>query len=201
MKLRTLLFTAVMAMTATQASAEVELLFHMLNGEYVTYTVIERSKKLFILDDDDNTQFIIKNYKKSGNIETFTIVNNDTGLGRPDSANITITLDSNGHTCKIQYKNATYFDGGTYDVKTVTTPVEEHNRMMRYFNELTGNPVDQGLISNGSLNSRSRWLRIFRQHHRQGERRCQECRQQGQRSVQEEEIGHPLPSVNLKMLI
>ena len=93
MKLRTLLFTAVMAMTATQASAEVELLFHMLNGEYVTYTVIERSKKLFILDDDDNTQFIIKNYKKSGNIETFTIVNNDTGLGRPDSANITITLD------------------------------------------------------------------------------------------------------------
>ena len=24
---------------------------------------------------------------------------------------------------------------------------------MRYFNELTGNPVDQGLISNGSLNS------------------------------------------------
>ena len=54
MKLRTLLFTAVMAMTATQASAEVELLFHMLNGEYVTYTVIERSKKLFILDDDDN---------------------------------------------------------------------------------------------------------------------------------------------------
>lgn len=153
MKLRTLLFTAVMAMTATQASAEVELLFHMLNGEYVTYTVIERSKKLFILDDDDNTQFIIKNYKKSGNIETFTIVNNDTGLGRPDSANITITLDSNGHTCKIQYKNATYFDGGTYDVKTVTTPVEEHNRIMRYFNELTGNPVDQGLISNGSSNS------------------------------------------------
>ena len=38
-------------------------------------------------------------------------------------------------------------------MKTVTTPVEEHNRMMRYFNELTGNPVDQGLISNGSLNS------------------------------------------------
>lgn len=146
MKARTWLFTAIMAMSVTSVSAEVELLIHMLNGEYRTYTVIERSKKLFILDDDDNTQFEIKNYKKSGNIETFTIENDGMSLGRKQSAQVTLTLDDKGHTCKIEYKNATYFEGGTYDVKTTDENPREHNRMMRYFNQLTGNPVEQGCV-------------------------------------------------------
>ena len=146
MKTRTWLFTAIMAMSVTSVSAEVELLFHMLNGEHHSYTAIERSKKLFILDDDDNTQFEIKNYKKSGNIETFTIENDGMSLGKKQSAQITLTLDDKGRTCKIEYKNATYFEGGTYDVKTTDEDPREYNRMMRYFNQLTGNPVEQGCV-------------------------------------------------------
>ena len=146
MKTRTWLFTAIMAMSVTSVSAEVELLFHMLNGEYRTYTAIERSKKLFILDDDDNTQFTIKNYKKSGNIETFTIENDGMSFGKKQSAQITLTLDDKGRTCKIEYTNATYFEGGTYDVKTTDEDPREYNRMMRYFNQLTGNPVEQGCV-------------------------------------------------------
>lgn len=145
MKVKAFLLTAVMAMSISSASAEIEILYHSQNGAYHSYTAIERSKKLFILDDDSNTQFKIKNYKKSGNTETFSIEHVEPGNIK-ESANITITLDENGHTCKIQYKNATYFGGGTYDVKT-TDPgsIENHNRLIRYFNELVGNPIDQGV--------------------------------------------------------
>lgn len=52
MKVRALLFTAFMAMSVAQASAEVEILYHMSGGNIVSYSVIERSKRLFILDDD-----------------------------------------------------------------------------------------------------------------------------------------------------
>lgn len=142
-----MLFTAFMAMSVAQASAEVEILYHMSGGNIVSYSVIERSKRLFILDDDDNTQFKIKNYKKSGNKETFTIEHYRAAYGETLSAQVTTTLDSNGHTCKIEYKKATYCSDGTYDVKTVdTSNPREHNRLIRYFNKETGNPEEQGVV-------------------------------------------------------
>ena len=148
MKVKALFLTAFAALSISQASAEVEILYHMQEGNYVTFTVIERSKKLFILDDDDNTQFEIKNYKKSGNVETFTIECSDNSLNRKSSANITITLDANGHTSKIQYKKSNFFSNGTYDVYTVDTDnPREHNRRIRYFNGLTGNPTEQGVVA------------------------------------------------------
>ena len=148
MKVKALFLTAFAALSISQASAEVEILYHMQEGNYVTYTVIERSKKLFILDDDDNTKFEIKNYKKSGNVETFTIECSDNSLNEKSSANITITLDANGHTSKIQYKKSNFFSNGTYDVYTVATDnLGEHHRRIRYFNGLTGNPTEQGVVA------------------------------------------------------
>lgn len=58
---------------ALSASAQIELMFHYSDGDYSHYTVMDRTKKLFWRDDDDNTSFEIKNYKKSGNTETFTL--------------------------------------------------------------------------------------------------------------------------------
>ena len=91
---------------ALSASAQIELMFHYYSdGEYSHYTVMDRTKKLYWMDDDDNTCFEITNYKKSGNTETFTLEAKEKGgMGR-DRCAVTTTVDANGNTATIQTRS------------------------------------------------------------------------------------------------
>ena len=139
---------ALMLVLALSASAQIELMFHYYSdGEYSHYTVMDRTKKLYWMDDDDNTCFEIKNYKKSGNTETFTLEAKEKGGMGNDRCAVTTTVDANGHTATIQYKEPDYFGGKKFDIKT-TLPGDpyEQERITRYFNQLAGYPADEGIV-------------------------------------------------------
>ena len=138
---------ALMLGLALSASAQIELMFHYSNGEYSHYTVMDRTKKLYWMDDDDNTCFEITNYKKSGNTETFILeAKEPQGMGR-DRCAVTTTVDANGHTATIQYKEPYFFGGKKYDIQT-TLPDDprEQERLTRYFNGLAGYPADEDIV-------------------------------------------------------
>ena len=87
---------ALMLGLALSASAQIELMFHYYSdGEYSHYTVMDRTKKLYWMDDDDNTCFEITNYKKSGNTETFTLEAKEKGGMGNDRCAVTTTVDAN----------------------------------------------------------------------------------------------------------
>ena len=70
--------------------------------------VIDRNKKLYWMDGDDDPCFNILNYKKAGTKETFTIKEKDSGS---QTYSVTITLDSKGnpvHLVLKDGKNALY---------------------------------------------------------------------------------------------
>ena len=137
---------ALMLGLALSASAQIELMFHYSNGEYSHYTVMDRTKKLYWMDDDDNTCFEITNYKKSGNTETFTLEAKEKGgMGR-DRCAVTTTVDANGHTATIQYKEPYFFGGKKYDIRTTAEEPYEQERITRYFNQLAGYPADEGIV-------------------------------------------------------
>ena len=137
---------------ALSASAQIELMFHYSNGEYSHYTVMDRTKKLYWMDDADNTCFEITNYKKSGNTETFTLEAKEKGGMGNDRCAVTTTVDANGHTATIQYKEPDYFGGKKFDIKT-TLPGDpyEQERITRYFNQLAGYPADEGIVKGTSV--------------------------------------------------
>lgn len=138
----------VMLLMTVSASAQVEMLYHYANGSYSHYTAIDRAKKLYWMDDDSNTCFVIKNYKKSGTTETFVLEPQEKG---EEGSQVTTTLDASGHTATIRYKNRVFYGGMKYDVKTnIPDDPNEHNRLVRYFNGLAGNPTDQGIVSRPS---------------------------------------------------
>lgn len=127
------------------ASAQIELMFHYSDGNFSHYTVMDRAKKLFWMDDDSNTCFEIKNYQKRGNTETFTLKAKEKGRGM-DYCTVTTTVDANGNTATVKYKEPIFFGGKKYDIKT-TLPDDprEQKRLTRYFNELAGYPADEGI--------------------------------------------------------
>ena len=131
---------------ALSASAQIELMFHYSNGEYSHYTVMDRTKKLYWMDDDDNTCFEITNYKKSGNTETFTLEAKEKGGMGNDRCAVTTTVDANGHTATIQYKEPYFFGGKKYDIRTTAEEPYEQERITRYFNQLAGYPADEGIV-------------------------------------------------------
>ena len=62
-----------MLLMTVSASAQIEILYHSTDGTSIlTFTAMDRTKKLFWLDDDDNTCFTINNYKKSANTQRQT---------------------------------------------------------------------------------------------------------------------------------
>ena len=143
---------ALMLGLALSASAQIELMFHYSDGEYSHYTVMDRTKKLYWMDDDDNTCFAITNYKKSGNTETFTLEATEKGgMGR-DRCAVTTTVDANGHTATIQYKEPYFFGGKKYDIRTTAEEPYEQERITRYFNQLAGYPADEGIVKGASVN-------------------------------------------------
>ena len=142
---------ALMLGLALSASAQIELMFHYSNGEYSHYTVMDRTKKLYWMDDDDNTCFEITNYKKSGNTETFTLEAKEKGgMGR-DRCAVTTTVNANGHTATIQYKEPYFFGGKKYDIRTTAEEPYEQERITRYFNQLAGYPADEGIVKGASV--------------------------------------------------
>lgn len=149
MNSKTFAFVVILLMTVS-ASAQVEMLYHYQNDQFSHYSVMDRAKKLYWMDDDDNTCFVIKDYKKSGNTEIFVLDAKEKGVGM-EQTQVTTTLDSCGHTATIHYKNPKFFGGEKYDVRTCTPEdLEEHNRLVRYFNKLAGNPIEQGVVTNPS---------------------------------------------------
>ena len=142
---------ALMLGLALSASAQIELMFHYSDGEYSHYTVMDRTKKLYWMDDDDNTCFEITNYKKSGNTETFTLEAKEKGgMGR-DRCAVTTTVDANGHTATIKYKEPVFFGGKKYDIRTTAEEPYEQERITRYFNQLAGYPADEGIVKGASV--------------------------------------------------
>ena len=143
---------ALMLGLALSASAQIELMFHYYSdGEYSHYTVMDRTKKLYWMDDDDNTCFEITNYKKSGNTETFTLEAKEKGgMGR-DRCAVTTTVDANGHTATIKYKEPVFFGGKKYDIRTTAEEPYEQERITRYFNQLAGYPADEGIVKGASV--------------------------------------------------
>ena len=136
---------------ALSASAQIELMFHYSDGEYSHYTVMDRTKKLYWMDDDDNTCFEITNYKKSGNTETFTLEAKEKGGMGNDRCAVTTTVDANGHTATIQYKEPVFFGGKKYDIRTTSEEPYEQERITRYFNQLAGYPADEGIVKGASV--------------------------------------------------
>ena len=137
---------ALMLGLALSASAQIELMFHYSDGEYSHYTVMDRTKKLYWMDDDDNTCFEITNYKKSGNTETFTLEAKEKGGMGNDRCAVTTTVDANGHTATIKYKEPVFFGGKKYDIRTTAEEPYEQERITRYFNQLAGYPADEGIV-------------------------------------------------------
>ena len=142
---------ALMLGLALSASAQIELMFHYSDGEYSHYTVMDRTKKLYWMDDDDNTCFKITNYKKSGNTETFTLEAKEKGGMGNDRCAVTTTVDANGHTATIQYKEPYFFGGKKYDIRTTAEEPYEQERITRYFNQLAGYPADEGIVKGASV--------------------------------------------------
>lgn len=139
------LMTAVFLVLAMTASAQIQLLFMGYNRN-----VIDRNKKLYWMDGDDDPCFNILNYKKAGTKETFTIKEKDSGS---QTYSVTITLDSKGnpvHLVLKDGKNALYDS----DVKTSSGSATEDERLYNYFGELAGYPAKQSVAGGASVPSK-----------------------------------------------
>ena len=145
------LMTLVALLMAFTASAQIELLYHYTDNPKEAYmrNVIDRNKKLFWMDGDDDPCYNITNYSKNGNKESFTLIEKESsGYGEAITVKVNTELGSAGQTVKITYKYSYSKTPETYNV-TNETDVREHNRLVRYFNELAGNPPEQGVINEG----------------------------------------------------
>lgn len=69
-----------------------------------------------------------------------------------DRCAVTTTVDANGNTATIQYKEPIFFGGKKYDIQT-TLPDDprEQERITRYFNELAGYPADEGIVKGANV--------------------------------------------------
>ena len=125
------------------ASAQIQLLYTQTVGR----NVIDRNKKLYWMEGDDDPCYDILNYKKTGNKETFTLRNKD--KGSDDSYNVVITLNE-ANVPKELSISGKYMQKSTSPVSISSGDVDEDNRLYRYFNGLAGNPVDQGVKASAS---------------------------------------------------
>ncbi len=123
----------VMMSLAMAASAQIQLLY--LDGGR---DVIDRNKKLYWMNGDDDPCFDILNYKKTGNKETFTLRGKeDIGNGQHDIYSVVMTLDA-----KTQVPIEITLDNKEYKinskVKTSSGDAREDERVIQYFKGLAG---------------------------------------------------------------
>ena len=133
MKTKVLLGCLMFFFFAMNMSAQVQLLY-MEGGR----NVIDRNKKLYWMDGDDDPCFDILNYKKVGNKETFTLKEKE------DPTNtyaVEMMLDAK--TKKPVQITLTHklYGKTTSKVETSSGSEEEDQRLYKYFNELAGNNV------------------------------------------------------------
>lgn len=125
--------TFVMTLLAMAASAQIQLLY--LDGGR---DVIDRNKKLYWMNGDDDPCFDILNYKKTGNKETFTLRGKeDIGNGQHDIYSVVMTLDAKTQVpIEITLDNKEYKI--TSKVKTSSGDAQEDERVIQYFKGLAG---------------------------------------------------------------
>lgn len=134
MKTRNLLTTAFMFL-AMSASAQIQLLY-MNSGR----NVIDRTKKLYWMEGDDDPCFTILNYKKSGNKETFTLKAKEAGDNQTYS--VAMTLNGQSVPTHIVIKDGKNVVDDS-EVRTTSGNADEDNRMYDYFGGLAGYPASQ----------------------------------------------------------
>ena len=127
--------TFAMLCLAASASAQIQLLY-MNDGR----NVIDRTKKLYWMDGDDDPCFDILNYKKTGNKETFTIKGKEKAAGQQYS--VVITLGNNSEPTHLVLKEPKYTVHDS-DVRTASKNKEEDDRLRNYFGGLAGYPAKQ----------------------------------------------------------
>ena len=158
MKTKSLL-TWLMLIMAVSASAQIEVLYFFHNGEYTHWNVIDRTKKLYWLDDEDNTCFNVQDYKVSGNQATFILKIQEASPSDPiQQMRVSAELDAKGKIVKIHYKDKSPTIYKDLDVKTndhgpSRGDIEYHNHLIRFFNEKAGYPTDQGINSGAGVSA------------------------------------------------
>ena len=146
-----------MLIMAVSASAQIEVLYFFQNGEYTHWNAIDRTKKLYWLDDEDNTCFNVQDYKVSGNQATFTLKIQEASPSDPvQQMRVSAELDAKGKIVKIHYKDNSPTIYKDLDVKTndhgsSRGDIEYHNHLIRFFNEKAGYPTDQGINSGSGV--------------------------------------------------
>ncbi len=140
MKTRLLLTMALLAVV-TAASAQIQLLY-MDGGR----NVIDRTKKLYWMDGDDDPCYSILNYKKTGNKETFSLKPKENARGQ---YKVTMTLDAKGTPTEITLTSS---DGGSMKsaVKTTSGRPERDEELYNYFGRLAGYPAKVSVASSTS---------------------------------------------------
>lgn len=125
------LLTMGLLLFATSVSAQIQLLYTNYGRD-----VIDRNKKLFWMDGDDDPCFDIVNYKKNGNKETFTLVSKK---NKNDKYNVVTTVNEKLVTTHIVLKSGNNVLTDS-DVKTSSGNANEDNHLYEYFGELAGYP-------------------------------------------------------------
>lgn len=129
-----LFLTSTLFMLAMAASAQVQILY--LDGGR---DEIDRTKKLYWMDGDDDPCFDISNYKKAGNKETFTLTSRELGRdGTKDVYTVTMTLDGNGTPTQWSMYDKKNKYTRNSSVKTSSRSESEDIRLKRYFSKLAG---------------------------------------------------------------
>lgn len=116
------------------ASAQIQLLYIQGYGR----NVIDRNKKLYWMEGDDDPCFDILNYKKTATKETFTLKEKD---GGSSTYNVELTLDAKTHGPVQIILTGKNIENINAKVKTTSGNADEDADMVRYFNGLAGNPV------------------------------------------------------------
>ena len=123
--------TLVLLGFAMSASAQIQLLY-MNCGRHI----IDRNKKLYWMDGDDDPCYDILNYKKTGNKETFSLIAKE---DKNDKYNVQITLDGKGTPTEITL-SGTYMSKTTSPVKTYSDSPSYDAHLHEYFGRLAGYP-------------------------------------------------------------
>lgn len=128
--------TSVLFALAMSASAQVQLLYTDCLGR----NVIERNKKLFYMEGDDDPCYDIINYKKTGNKETFDLKSRE--YGKKVEYSVTMVLD-NGEPKEITFFHKESKTKQVCSVKTSSSSESEDVRLRNYFNKLAGNGIQE----------------------------------------------------------
>lgn len=144
MKTKLFLALAILFSVAIPASAQVQLLFMDMGRN-----VIDRNKKLYWMDGDDDPCYDILNYKKAGTKETFKLKSKE---DPSDTYSVAITLSASGEPQSITITDKSG-NKTTSKVSTTCGKAERDAELTRYFRGLAGYPPEPSVTSATSASS------------------------------------------------